>query len=213
VKRSLFLAFIVWLVAIGFVLIFAGHYAHAGTITAIRTSQVTKSLCIPVKTANLGGSGQPTIANIEADLAYLNPNGIGTGISCVRDASNGNTTYLDDLGALGYKLDLYMGYNPSATSIGSSIISSLSGFNRRDFGGVGAIGRSRARWLPIPSCYAMTCWRRIGIWASGRQHSVQRSHADGSLGLLARKAAGSPPRSDLSDSDGATRQAPPGHSK
>jgi hypothetical protein len=35
-----------------------------------------------------------------------------------------------------------------------------------------------------------------GIRASGRQHPVQHSHADGSLGLLAGEAAGSQPRSD-----------------
>jgi hypothetical protein len=35
-----------------------------------------------------------------------------------------------------------------------------------------------------------------GIRASGRQHPVQHSHADGILGLLASKAAGSQPRSD-----------------
>jgi hypothetical protein len=35
-----------------------------------------------------------------------------------------------------------------------------------------------------------------GIRASGCQHPVQHSHADGSFGLLASKAAGSQPRSD-----------------
>jgi len=35
-----------------------------------------------------------------------------------------------------------------------------------------------------------------GIRASGRQHLVQHSHADGGLGLLASKAAGSQSRSD-----------------
>ena len=35
-----------------------------------------------------------------------------------------------------------------------------------------------------------------GIRASGRQHPVQHRHADGSLGLLGREAAGSQPRSD-----------------
>ncbi len=30
-----------------------------------------------------------------------------------------------------------------------------------------------------------------GIWASGRQHSVQNCHANGSLGLLGGEAAGS----------------------
>jgi hypothetical protein len=35
-----------------------------------------------------------------------------------------------------------------------------------------------------------------GIRASGRQHPIQHRHADGSLGLLSRKAAGSQPWSD-----------------
>src|SRR5277367_4639579 len=35
-----------------------------------------------------------------------------------------------------------------------------------------------------------------GIRASGRQHPVQHRHADGSLGLLSRKAAGSQPWTD-----------------
>jgi hypothetical protein len=35
-----------------------------------------------------------------------------------------------------------------------------------------------------------------GIRTSGRQHPVQHSHADGGLGLLASKAAGSQPRPD-----------------
>jgi hypothetical protein len=35
-----------------------------------------------------------------------------------------------------------------------------------------------------------------GIRAPGRQHLVQHGHADGSLGLLASKAAGSRSRSD-----------------
>jgi hypothetical protein len=100
--------------------------AHAATVTAIRTSQVTQSLCIQVKTANTGGTGQPTLANLEANLAYLNPLGIGTGISCVRDDwVNGNVSSLYALGALGYKLDLYMGYNSAASNSGYSAISTL----------------------------------------------------------------------------------------
>jgi hypothetical protein len=79
--------------------------ATATPIPAIRASQVTQSLCIQVKTAKLGGAGQPTLAQVESDLALLNPNGIGTGISCVRDdGANGNATYLNALGAMGYKL-------------------------------------------------------------------------------------------------------------
>src|SRR3954454_627443 len=35
-----------------------------------------------------------------------------------------------------------------------------------------------------------------GIRASGRQYPVQHRHADGSFGLLGRKAAGAQPRSD-----------------
>ena len=35
-----------------------------------------------------------------------------------------------------------------------------------------------------------------GIRASGRQHPIQHRHADGSLGLLSGKAAGSQPWSD-----------------
>jgi hypothetical protein len=35
-----------------------------------------------------------------------------------------------------------------------------------------------------------------GIRASGRQHPIQRRHADGNFGLLSRKAAGSQPWSD-----------------
>ena len=108
---------------------FLAFPAHAGTVTAIRTSQVTKSLCIQVKTANVGGSGQPTLANIEANLALLNPNGIGTGISCVRDdVVNGNSVSLNALGALGYKLDLYIGYNPASSNSGYSAITSLLGY-------------------------------------------------------------------------------------
>jgi len=35
-----------------------------------------------------------------------------------------------------------------------------------------------------------------GIWASGRQHPIKHRHADGSLGLLGREAAGPQPGSD-----------------
>jgi hypothetical protein len=176
VKRSLFLAFIVLFVV--------GH-AFAGTVTAIRTSQVTKSLCIQVKTANLGGSGQPTLANIEADLVYLNPNGIGTGISCVRDASNGNTTSLNALGALGYKLDLYMGYNSAGTNVGSSIISALTGFNTSGYlAAVERVLASRQKAISMaPTREATSMARPIRMlpirwipFLSTRQGPAQRLH-------------------------------------
>jgi hypothetical protein len=51
----------------------------------------------------------------------------------------------------------------------------------------------------IPPNSKLLCGDRLatdGIRASGRQHPIQRRHADGSLGLLSRKAAGSQPWSD-----------------
>jgi hypothetical protein len=70
---------------------------------------------------------------------------------------------------------------------------------------MGPASAAEQRWCTWPVQGEMTpnpkllCDDRLatdGIWASGRQHPVQHRDADGSLGLLASKAAGS--ISDLS---------------
>jgi hypothetical protein len=50
--------------------------------------------------------------------------------------------------------------------------------------------------IPSPKLLCADRLATDGIRASGRQHPVQHSHADGSLGLLASEAAGLQPRSD-----------------
>jgi hypothetical protein len=65
---------------------------------------------------------------------------------------------------------------------------------------MGPASAAEQRWCTWPVQGEMTpnpkllCDDRLatdGIWASGRQYPVQHRDADGSLGLLASKAAGS----------------------
>ena len=62
-------------------------------------------------------------------------------------------------------------------------------------GGVGALGGWRSSW-PQPRLLCDAPLNADRFRVSGRQHPVQHRHADGSLGLLGRKAAGAQTRSD-----------------
>ncbi len=56
--------------------------------------------------------------------------------------------------------------------------------------------QTKGEMVPKPNLLCDDRLATDGIRPSGLQHPVQRSHADGSLGLLAGKAAGSQTRSD-----------------
>jgi len=84
-----------------------GHYVSTdgsrfAALEPVSQAVITNSLCIQVKTANVGGSGQPQLGDIEADLAYLNPNGIAreTHLSRPRTRARvceSQADYMDDL--------------------------------------------------------------------------------------------------------------------
>ena len=90
---------------------------------AIRASDLTKTFGVEIHFRN---GGPYNLANVQQALAYLNPNGIGTGVATVRDDTVSSASDLASLGAAGYKLDIYASYNPSGSNTAGSYVNDLS---------------------------------------------------------------------------------------
>ena len=92
-------------------------------IGAIRSADFTRTLGVET---HLEYGAPYTMSAVTQALAYLNPDGVGTGVSTIRDDNLASVSDLTALGAAGYKLDLYSGYNPSTNNTFSAFSSTFS---------------------------------------------------------------------------------------
>jgi hypothetical protein len=95
--------------------------------TASRSSSFTGSIGVEIHdeyTSSWSPYSSATV--VDNALAYLNPDGIGTGVSTVRDETGAPTSELAALGQLGYKLDIYTSYNDEGNNTANSAIAPLT---------------------------------------------------------------------------------------
>ena len=94
-------------------------------VTAKNSAAFTNALGVQIHMNYNSAWGKPNVpyadtSTVEAALAYLNPDGIGTGVGTIRDTAYSNElSQLETLGSAGYKLDLYVSYDSSHTSYSS----------------------------------------------------------------------------------------------
>ena len=99
----------------------------AASSQAVRASAFTNSIGVQIHMDHTGtGVPYASVSTVEAALAYLNPDGIGTGVGTVRDTTWSPAAALTALGQAGYKLDIYDAYNAGGSNSASDSLNALT---------------------------------------------------------------------------------------
>lgn len=102
---------------------------------AITVRTFTNTMVVQNKFENSNG---PTISvpAVTTAMAFLNPQGVGTGIGVIREGANAPSSPLNSMGSLGYKLQLFGAYASPGSNSGASITSAVQPFINSGYVGV-----------------------------------------------------------------------------
>lgn len=94
---------------------------------AITARSFTNTIGVDTKLENSSGPSASVTTTLGA-LAYLNPNGIGTGLSTIREGYNAPSGSLNTVGSAGYKLALFGSYASPGSNSGSALLTGINSY-------------------------------------------------------------------------------------